>query len=758
MDLEEIKSNIKRTVRLIMLYLVLTNMLCSKVISQTALHTVKTDKAGAPVSRDYEVRNLLGYVDEHIGIGEGKCSLGVSLPFGSIRPCPHTRNAPRTGYNVSEKITGFTNVNTGMVNRYVNLLVSPQTGLDCEDEGKNKTTGHDSEKANEIVQPDYYAVDLTKFNIKTEISSTRNVAIYRFTYPKTVNSNASIVLYPSHTLGAVSTFSTVNYNKVKNSLTGYLLSNDGWYYAKNMKIYYAVKFSKPMQNYGVFTDNGTKLNDNVSQVSGNGCGFYIKFSTGNNEKVYMKIAISTKSEANAQESLDNEISDWNFDKVKDNATLIWNKALSSILIDDKKISADERKIFYTALYHTLISPKNRTGDCPWDYKGPYYDDQFCVWDTYRTEFPLLTLIKESVVRDNIQSYCEVFKHNGYAADALFIGKGDMIQGGDDVDVIVADAYVKGVKGINWTDAYSLLKGHATISGRTPLYKENDRGWVPFNSLPLMAHATASKTLEFAYNDFCLAQVAKGLNHKDDNSRFLNRSTKWANLWNPDVTSEGFSGFIQSKDSTSKWVYMDPNGKPDPFSKHFYEGNSWTYSFYAPHQMDKLMGLMGGKSTFVKRLQNYVGSKIDITNEPSFLTPYLFVYAQRPDLTSGYVRKLSYYFTNTGYPGDDDSGAMSSWLIFSKLGFFPVAGQDVYLINGPRYEKVIIQMENGKRIIINGKNASDKNQYIQSATMNGLALQQAWFKNNDIKNGTEISFTMGDSASNWGTKGDSIPSY
>jgi predicted alpha-1,2-mannosidase len=706
----------------------------------------------------YEVRNLIPYVDQNIGVDVGKCSFGVSMPFGSIRPCPHTRNS-RNGYDPKEKICGFTNVNSGMVNKYVNLLVSPQTGLSCWDEGENKATEYDSDKANEVSRPDYYSVDLTRYGIQTEVTSAQNTAIYRITYPETHNGEASMMIYPSHSLSSKYTFSTIAYDAKNNMIKGYLILNDGWYFAHGT-IYYAIKFSKPVQSFGMFDNVHKKLHDNSDTISGDGVGCYLKFNTTAKEKVYMKVSISTKSIANAQNFVNNEIPGWDFEKVKTNASKTWKKDLSAILIDDEDISNDDKTCFYTALYYSLLSPKKRTGDCPWNYSGPYYDDEFCIWDTFRSEFPFLTLIKESVVRDNIQSFNEVFKHNGYVNDAFLCGLGDMVQGGDDVDIVIADAYAKGVAGVNWKDAYKLLKGHATLSGRTPLYRKNDLGWVPYNTIPKMAYATASKTMEFAYNDFCLSKVAEGLGFKDDKDRFLKRSTKWINLWNPDVKNEGFSGFITSKDTTGKWEVLNPNENPGgSFSKHFYEGNSWTYSFFVPHQMDKLINLMGGKSTFTKRLETYVANKIEITNEPCFLTPYLFTYVARPDLTSMYVRQISTTnFTRNAYPGDEDSGAMSTWLMFAKLGFFPVAGQDLYLINGPRYKKVTIQMENGKNIVIYGKNASADNKYVKSVTLNGKSLQQAWFKHSEIKNGAVLDFQMDSTPSTWGLKGNLPPSY
>jgi predicted alpha-1,2-mannosidase len=740
------KRNTNRQFRLIATLLILA----STLISLTGFPPA--------VAAGFEVRDLAPYVDPMIGAtgqaGTGKSAIGPCMPNGSIVINPHSPSSPDgTGYSISDKISGFNNINTGSVYKYGNFLISPQTGLTCYD------YGHDSDKANERAEAGYYSVDLTRYAIKTEITTSNKSVIYRMTYPAAANGSASLVIYPCHGIMSDNSYATVNYDSANNLVTGYVDCNGGWYYVQNVRVYYALKFSKAVTEYGMFRDRGNTLLPNTSSISGNLVGCYLKFSTGANEQVYAKMAISTKSEDNAKSFLNNEIPAWDFDGVKTANKNAWNQALSGILIDDPGATVDEKKIFYTALYHAMVGPKNRTGDCPWNYSGPYYDDHLCVWDTFRSNFPLMTLLKESMVRDTVQSFNEVFKHYGYANDALLGGQGDMIQGGDDVDVLIADAYAKGISGINWTDAYNLLKGHATNSGRSSYYRENDRGWVPYDTLSQMAHATASKTLEFAYNDFCLARVAEGLGFTGDRDRFGVRSGNWTSLWNPSVTSEGYAGFIQSKDINGSWVGQDPAYTEGPFSKHFYEGNSWTYSFFAPHQMQRVIDLMGGQANFVSRLQNYLNNHYEIYNEPCFLTPFLFVYGSRPDLASYYVSaKLRPQFTTQRYPGDEDSGAMSSLYVFAMLGFFPVAGQDLYLVNGPRFNKVTIQMENGNNVIINATNASTANIYVQSATLNGSALNKAWFTHGEIKNGATINFVMGSTASSWGTGAVPPPSY
>lgn len=706
-------------------------------------------------SHTLEVRDLLGYVDLRLGAdpGIGNCTTGVSLPFGFVRPCPHTPDAP-TGYHIHKNITGFTVVNAGNVYKYGNLLVSPQTGLDCIDD--KGVTNHDSPKANEVLQPEYYAVDLTRFGIKSEMTTERNSAIFRFTYPETREDSASIVIYPSHIIlpqasGGKSTFSAINYDPEKGIITGYLVNNDWWYYSRGMKTYFAIRWNKPVTGFGMFSDNGHKITDGVNKIEGDGVGCYLKFNTRKDEQIMLKVTVSQRSVENALKYMELEMPDWNFERVRQNASEKWNKALSSILIDDETITNEEKSLFYTCLYRCFVNPKNKTGDCPWNYDGPFYDDHLAFWDTYRTLFPLLTLLKESVVRDNILSFNEVFRHHGYAYDALIGGVGDMVQGGDNVDVFVAEAFAKEIAGIDWDEAYAMTKGHATMTGRSPLYRENDRGWVPYNSLPLMSRGSVSKTLEFAYNDYCVSYLARGLGYQDDQLRFQKRSGKWTTLWDYTVENEGFKGFIQAKDSAGRFVAIDPNTPSDPFSLFFYEGDSWTYSFYAPHQIPRLIEMIGGEEAFIKRLEYYVANRIEIYNEPCFLTPFLFNYVRRPDLTSFYARKTASSFTLQNYPGEEDSGAMSSWFVFSRLGLFPVAGQDLYLLFGPHYRKVTIQMENGKKIVMNGKNASEDNIYVMSAKLNGKALKEAYLRHADLKNGASITFNMSPDATDWGTK-------
>ena len=289
-----------------------------------------------------------------------------------------------------------------------------------------------------------------------------------------------------------------------------------------------------------------------------------------------------------------------------------------------------------------------------------------------------------------------------------------------------------------------MKRNDNIDTKTAQYKS--KGWIPADTM------SCSQTLEYAYNDFCASEIAGGLGKIDDYKNYLDRSKKWIALWNPDRQSDGFKGFIVPKTEDGKFIKIDPEKNWGSWKEYFYEASSWTYSYFVPHQFPKLVELMGGKDEFVKRLNyGFKNDLVDYGNEPAFLSVQAFHYAGRPDLTSYWKTKLmDEKFTDKGYPGNDDSGAMSSWYIFSSIGFFPNAGQNLYYINGPKFDKIIISLENNKQIVIEGENVSKDNIYVQSCSINGKEWNKSWFTQNDIKNGAVIKIKMGaEPSKTWG---------
>ena len=396
-------------------------------------------------------------------------------------------------------------------------------------------------------------------------------------------------------------------------ITGWGYYWGGWS-GEPFNVYFAMKISKPLHNFGIWKDtvqyNGSvfeTINKKKQRV-----GAFVKFSTGKSEHVFAKIAVSMKSIDNAVKFLNAEIPAWNFDKVRSDAKKKWNKELHKIMIDGG--SDKQKTIFYTSLYHTMMMPRNRTGDNPKaDDNSPYWDDHYCVWDTWKTDFPLHILIDENFVVSNIRAFIKRYEQNGKVYDAFIAGNDKVYgwgvedvrsyaknQGGDNVDNIIADAFVKKVKGIDWEKAYKILKHDADME-RSVSYREYDRGWIPYDTYEYGLNG--SKSMEFAYNDFCVSQVAKGLGKKKDYQRYLKRSKQWINLWNKNLTSDGFKGFIDPRKTDNSWVPFDPKKesveiKSRISGRSFYEGSSWEYSYFTPHDFSTSINLTGRKEKFI----------------------------------------------------------------------------------------------------------------------------------------------------------------
>ncbi len=499
-----------------------------------------------------------------------------------------------------------------------------------------------------------------------------------------------------------------------------------------------------------------KINDHI--------GAYFQFNTEEQEAVYLKIAVSFKSIEQSKKWLATEIPSWDYEKVKNRAFQTWNKELSKIQIESQDLT--DKKIFYTALYHTMIMPHNRTNDMVgFDEEQELWDDQYAVWDTWRTLFPLMALINPEMVSSNINSFINRMNVNGRVKDTYVAGN-DMAadQGGDNIDNIIADAYFKDVPGVDWEKAYKVMKHNANherkgfqgfvnfgVSDSTmALYKT--QGWIPAGIM------STSKTLEYAYNDYCITRVARDMGKESDFNKYIKRCTQWIHLWDSTAISEGFKGFIsvRNADYTMEDIDLLKNG--GSWKNYFYESGSWTYSYFMPHQFNKLINLCGGKDLFVKRtIHGMEKEYITYDNEPAFLAVHSLHYAGRPDVVKYWVDELmNKKFTLKGYPGNDDSGAMSSWYVFSSIGFFPNAGQDIYYLHGPKYKKVVLQLSNRKQIVIIAENLSKENMYVQSCKFNGKEWTQSWFKHKDINDGAKIHFVMGNNPSSWGNNND-IPS-
>jgi predicted alpha-1,2-mannosidase len=356
----------------------------------------------------------------------------------------------------------------------------------------------------------------------------------------------------------------------------------------------------------------------------------------------------------------------------------------------------------------------------------------------------------------IRSLIDIYRHTGYMPDARSGNDNGRTQGGSNANVVIADAWVKGLKGIDYATAFEAMLKDASVppanaqkEGRGGILDYNAKGYVT-----LADERSGSRTVEYAYDDFAIAEVACGLGRDSEAKLFAARAHNWENLWDKDLSVEGFNGFLRPRHPDGSWAepsFLVRGTWPD----FFYEGDLWTYSTYAPQDIRKLIALSGGNETFVRRLDNIFYRKhFDVTNEPGFLIPVMYTWAGRPDKTAEIINALlEQAFTDqrSGIPGNDDSGAMSSWFIFHSLGFYPNAGQDVYLIGTPSFPEVEIKLSNGKSLRIVARNLDSEhiNRYIQSATLNETPLDNAWFRHRQIEDGGTLVFTMGSEPTNWG---------
>ena len=428
-------------------------------------------------------------------------------------------------------------------------------------------------------------------------------------------------------------------------------------------------------------------------------GASFNFVTKANQVIQAKVGISFISPEQAKQNVQQEIPAWDFASVHTAATALWNAELAKLNLTGA--SDSQRRQLYTAMYHIMLMPTDRTGENPdWKSSEPYYDDYYCIWDTYRTSSPLLTLISPDRQRDLIRSLIDIYRHTGYMPDARSGNDNGRTQGGSNANVVIADAWVKGLKGIDYETAFAAMVHDAEVppsdpqkEGRGGLKDYNEKGYVT-----LADERSGSRTAEYSYDDFAISEVACGLGKEKEAALYASRAHNFEHLWDKDMTAEGFKGFMRPRNPDGTWAppYLVVRGTWPDF---FYEGDIWTYSIYAPQDMRRLIEMAGGDQMFVNRLDwTFLRRHFDVTNEPGFLIPVLYNYAGRPDKSADIVHLLleKYFMDNrAGIPGNDDSGAMSSWLIFSTLGLFPVAGQDVYLISTPSIPDVSLDWATAK---------------------------------------------------------------
>lgn len=679
-----------------------------------------------------------------------QCSIGPQLPHGSINPGPDTHQLDgkheNDGYAEGMPICGFSQLHVSGTGwgRYGTILLSPQIGFDADE------NGHDSDKSEEVATPYYYKVRLDRYDILCEVTPTAHAAKYRFTYPSLQDANLLLDIchnIPEHiasNIGGKYLGGEITFDAADQMITGYGEYKGGFGSGAPYKIYFAICSDnldlQKMTVESVPYSNG-KVQDRL----------YARIPV-NNVSADVQIAVSLRSVRNAKQYLREEIAGKSFDDIAASARGIWNDTFSKIRIDGA--SATEEKLFYTSMYFSFVMPRDRSDDNP-RWLGENIDDHYCIWDTWRTNYPMMILIDEPFVAKTITSFINRYENDG-VCNPTFTSSLDeeSRQGGDDCENVVADAIVKGVGGFDYDKAYAYIKDNSQ-KRRSPEYQKY--GWQPETGIKM----SCSNALEYAYNDYCVYEVAKSMGDKAYAKQMLDRSHSWKMLFNASQkdTDSDFYGFIapRVRDGISvvKTVSGDYNFGADGFVEEFktrkifgswveffYEGNTWTYTLFTPHDFPALIKLCGGKERMIERLTyGFENRLIDLSNEPGFLSPFIFSECGRMDLTAKYVSQLRNrnFSLERGFGGNEDSGAMGSWYIFTGIGIFPNAGQDYYYLLPPSYKEITMDLSNGKVLHISKQgNSGDLKVYF-----NGKRIKGNTIKHSILVQGGELKFVYTD---------------
>lgn len=735
--------------------------------------------------------NLVQYVNPIIGTQRmGHTYPGATVPFGMVQLSPETDTAGYelngkynpdvykycAGYQYDDKtIVGFSHTHfsgTGHSD-LGDFLIMPTVGALKLNPGTADKPGSGYRSAfshqNEVSQANYYKVKLDASNIIAEMTTSTRVGFHQYTFPKSDQSHiildlmAGIYNYPDKNVWT--------YLRVINDSTviGYRQTN-GW--ARNRTLYFAMSFSKPFYQHGykkydkreVYGGFWGKFNQtkNFPEIAGRQIRSYFDFKTEEGEKIKIKFALSPVSMDGALNNMRTEIPGWDFDKVKNDGQQQWENELHKIVIQGSK---ETKENFYTSMYHAMINPTIYM-DADGQYKGLDQNvhkadgftnyTTFSMWDTYRALHPLFNIIDPKRNADMVQSMLVHFDQSPEKMLPIWSNSGNenWCMSGYHSVVVLADAVVKGNAPFDANKALDACVATARHRDYEGIGSYIDLGYIPDEK----SGVSVSSTLEYAFDDWAIAQMAKKLNRNDIYEEFIKRSQNYKNVY------DAKAGFMRPKLADGAF-----RQKFDPLStinEGFIEGNSWNYTLFAPQDPEGLIKLMGGNKRFVGYLDSlftmnlpdkYFAETEDITrdgiignyvhgNEPSHHVAYLYNWTDKPWKTQERIRMIlprMYKPTPDGLGGNDDTGQMSAWYIFSSLGFYPVApGSDQYSTGSPAVNGAVINLDNGKTFTINVKNQSPKNVYVQKMVLNGKTLNSLFISHADIINGGEITFYMG----------------
>ena len=709
------------------------------------------------------------YVNPFIGTGaidgglSGNNYPGATSPFGMIQLSPDTSEAPNwgdaSGYDYNRNtIFGFSHTRlsgTG-ASDLIDITLMPTSS------GRTSSAfTHDEEKA----RPGYYQVMLKDEGINAELTTTQRNGIHRYQYP--AGKDAEIILDMDHSADKGSWGRRIINSQIRilndHAVEGYRIIT-GW--AKLRKIYFYMEFSSPILT-STLRDGG-RVHENTAVINGTNLHGCFRFGQLNGKPLTCKVALSSVSMENARQNMEQEAPHWDFDRYVAAADADWEKQLGKIEVKGTEV---QKEIFYTALYHTMIQP-NTLSDVNGEYMAADYTTRkvannethyttFSLWDTFRASHPLYTLLEPERVTDFVKSMIRQYEYYGYLPIWQLWGQDNYCMIGNHSIPVITDAILKGIPGIDMEKAYeAVYNSSVTSHPNSPFEVWEKYGFMPEN----IQTQSVSITLEQAFDDWCVAQLAAKLNKDTDYQRFHKRSEYYRNLFHPKTK------FFQSKNDKGEWIEpFDPYQYGGNGGHPFTEGNAWQYFWYVPHNIQALMELTGGTKAFEQKLDTFFTSTYKSEqmnhnasgfvgqyahgNEPSHHVAYLYNFAGQPWKTQKYVSHILntlYNNTSSGYAGNDDCGQMSAWYVFSAMGFYPVNPADGrYIIGSPLLDECTLKLAGNKEFRIRTIRKSPEDIYIQSVTLNGKKHKDFFITHQDIMNGGTMVFKMGKKPSGWG---------
>jgi predicted alpha-1,2-mannosidase len=710
-------------------------------------------------SQQISSEKLTSFVNPFIGTGgHGHTYPGATMPFGMMQLSPDTRLEGWdgcSGYHYSDEyIYGFSHTHlsgTG-VSDYGDVLLMPTNAANFNNgaSGNSGYRAHFSHE-NETASPGYYKVFLDDTNIEVELTVSKRSGIHHYTFPK--GSKQILILDIEHRDMVLSSEIKA---LSKTEISGHRHS-EAW--AKDQRLFFNIQFSRPYKNVTFLSD----------KTEGEKVKAAFEFDASEGNELEIKVAISAVDEAGAKKNLETEIGNKSFQQVKTEAETAWENQLKKMIVETSNLN--HKSIFYTSLYHTMLAP-NLYQDVDGRYRGMDLQIHqsnnfenytvFSLWDTYRAAHPLYTIIEKERTNHFINSLLAKHDEGGILPIwPLAANYTDCMIGYHAVPVI-ADAYLKGIGDFDAEKAFEAMK-HSAMQDKLGLKSYKEFGFIPVEE----ESESVSKTLEYAYDDWTVAQMAKAMGNMEDYQIYSERAQYYKNVFDPETK------YMRGRFRNTWFAPFDPY----EVNFNYTEANSWQYSFYAPQDISGLINLMGGKDDFENQLDKLFTAKnetsgreqADITgligqyahgNEPSHHMAYLYNFVNKPAKTQEKVHQILnelYQNAPDGISGNEDCGQMSAWYIFSAMGFYPVTpANNQYIIGTPLFEKTIINLEDGKKFEISAENLSDENKYISSAKLNGKSLNRSFIFHSEIMDGGKLVFKMTNKPSKWATKDDEIP--